>query len=689
MSRRSRFRVFSFVMLAMILASIIFLNLIVSQSPKRFDVTATGEHKLSERTTRLLAALPGKFSILIWADFTRVNPAARETVVDLIEQFRRNATQLEVSSVDTSTTTGQATFASVLTQLAERDKQGILTQGRADGAVITSVRSFAQVLESTAPAKIQALAQTLNDPAVAQAVASRAAAVQTTAKELIKLATNAESLLATDAASCDAAARTLQDALASPLQQFSIFIREVSRLGESSTDARVSAAAKDLVSSLSTPRDSLASAVDMLAKTPRPALARVADALKNPRGILVIGPADLGLIALDFDELFPATPSARADTRRNAEELFSTAIGSLSVPNKPIVVLTHAESQPLLTSRARLFDALAAHFSRRAIDLVEYSVITQPEPPRPEDLDPTRTRPIIFLVLSPDSSVPAAGPSDKPGAERALLLGKALSKLAAAGASICLNVNPSLIPLSEQADPVTIFAIDFGLRIDSARPIVQVTNAAGRPTFAFDRVIQPLNSTHPITTAIRGLPTFVGFPISVEHTRPTDGSEVQVTDLYAIDGGSSWAEHEWISIWQTSPNKRNDLAPPTLDPAKDNPRGPFVVAAASERTRPSLPAQRLVFVGSNNWFADFITQATETVDGRVIRSFPGNLELMDASIDWLAHQEALIAPAPDSQAIAIIQPLANAQITLLRAILIIALPASVLLLGVIYRCIRG
>ncbi len=689
MNHRNRFWTLTFVMLILALVSIVFLNVIVSRSPVRIDATATGEHELSPRTQQLLKNLPADFSVLIWANFNQVDTVAKQNVVDVVTQFRRNTQRVLISTADLSTPDGQEVFRTVLTDLAERDKVGIITHGQQVQAVIKSTYDFAKILDETAPGQLEALSQTLSDPNIRKAVSSRAQAVRAASKEFIKIAAAANTLLSTDAANTDSASRVLRDGLSASLLQFSTFVKEISKLADGSPDAAVTARANELVQTVGTARDALAAEFDKLAKTPRPAIARVAEAIKSPRGVLVIGPSDLGLVALDFDELF-ASSGGKADNRRQTEDLLATALISLSVPNKPIVVLTHAESEPLLTSGSRLFDELVAHLGRRGIDVVEYSAAIQPSPPTPAELDPTRTRPIVFLVLAPDSSSSARSPTDQPGAQRAQVLGQALSALSASGASICLSVNPSILPLSQQQDPVTTFALDFGLRVDSGRPIVQLKGAAGKQFADFDFVLQPLDSDHVISRAIKGLPTFLGFAVPFEPVKPTDGSEVKITDLYSIaPADTTWAEHEWIGVWQTAANKRSELVPSTFDPAKDSNRGPFVVAAAVERTRPDKIVQRLVYVGSNNYFADFITQARENIDGRQISTFPGNFELLESSLLWLAHQEATIAPAPSSQAIAIIQPLTAARINLLRIGLIVGLPILILALGVLYRYIRG
>ena len=81
------------------------------------------------------------------------------------------------------------------------------------------------------------------------------------------------------------------------------------------------------------------------------------------------------------------------------------------------------------------------------------------------------------------------------------------------------------------------------------------------------------------------------------------------------------------------------------------------VAVASERFEVGKPSQRLVAVGSNSWYMDAVSRQTANVDGRMVLAYPGNSEMFEAAVWWLAGQDDLIAQSPSAQAVAIIQPM--------------------------------
>ena len=83
------------------------------------------------------------------------------------------------------------------------------------------------------------------------------------------------------------------------------------------------------------------------------------------------------------------------------------------------------------------------------------------------------------------------------------------------------------------------------------------------------------------------------------------------------------------------------------------------------------------------------TQRQESVDGRVVTMFPGNLELLESSVYWLANQDELIAQSPSAQSVAVIQPMQVNVLSGLRITMIAGLTFAVLALGGVLRLLRG
>jgi hypothetical protein len=83
-----------------------------------------------------------------------------------------------------------------------------------------------------------------------------------------------------------------------------------------------------------------------------------------------------------------------------------------------------------------------------------------------------------------------------------------------------------------------------------------------------------------------------------------------------------------------------------------------------------------------------VTQQGRLVDGRPVLQNPGNLELLDASVHWLAHQDELIAQSAAATAAPMVRAIDERSLRLVRFATIGGLPVFVLLCGVALRVLR-
>ncbi|MHC4709415.1 MAG: hypothetical protein ACYTA3_03080, partial [Planctomycetota bacterium] len=75
-----------------------------------------------------------------------------------------------------------------------------------------------------------------------------------------------------------------------------------------------------------------------------------------------------------------------------------------------------------------------------------------------------------------------------------------------------------------------------------------------------------------------------------------------------------------------------------------------VIVAAQGHSGVTGRDQRFLLVGSGGWLLSYITDIATSIGGeRVALEFPGNYELLLASVAWLAHLDDLIAPSAVSQ----------------------------------------
>jgi len=124
---------------------------------------------------------------------------------------------------------------------------------------------------------------------------------------------------------------------------------------------------------------------------------------------------------------------------------------------------------------------------------------------------------------------------------------------------------------------------------------------------------------------------------------------------------------------------RDELTP-TAEPADR-----WISAATSEN---EITGQRAVVVASQIWFADLFTQQQTQVEGRNIWVNPGNMELLESSLYWLAGLDEFIAPSPHTLDIPRIKPLTSTQLSLIRWTLIVILPMLTLLIGIALRFLK-
>jgi hypothetical protein len=322
----------------------------------------------------------------------------------------------------------------------------------------------------------------------------------------------------------------------------------------------------------------------------------------------------------------------------------------------------------------------------RGVDVVEWSVLLEAEPTQLSRLDPSGQRPAVFIVLPPDSTATARASEGRGGIERSQRLGAALEKLLVSSKNVLLSVNPSIQQTYGDTDPVAAALKPLGIEPASGKPIMtELASENGRGVETDRAVLANEDGTNPIHGAIRGLPTYLPWPIGLT-IKP---ESKDVTPLIALPtADNTWGESRWLLLWQTPRQQRARLGEmPKFDAGQDE-RGPWTLAAAVERANAGSK-QRVVVVGSSGWFFDTITQAAASVDGRVVAQFPGNMELFDASVLWLTGGDELIAQSPQADAVPLVGAIDPQRLLVLRLLLILGVPLAVLALGVVHRVVFG
>ncbi|GJQ31025.1 MAG: hypothetical protein HBSAPP03_29090 [Phycisphaerae bacterium] len=703
----------------------IFANVLGDEFRYRPDVTRLREQTLAPGTQRLLARLDHEHRIVIAADMKSIDPRARQTARDVLESMASTTDQFTFTFIDTGSTAGLSQYRDLVRTLIERERDTLTKQTASIELGNAGCISLASYLGDTLSAALlgvqdklpagtpeaTALRRTFEQAAASARVASRdlGDAAQRSG-EALKSRLGGMPLPATDLA-----ASTISQALARAVDVMTAAAQETRALAERSNGPAAEAAGT-LAPEIERRRDQALIVLEAMRRIDRVDLLRVTRVLETGQAALVIGPPEAGLAAIDLDALFPpgslldAKGSTRMDLRRRAEELFAAGLGSLVATRRPIVLLVHAEVSPLLT-QDRLFNKLTERLRLRGIDLVEWPVVLQQDPPSllgvdPDARNPEKARPIVPVILAPDSSA-APGRGGTPGGpQRAERLGEVARQIAERGDNLLVCANPSVLPGQGTADPMVACLARFGLTADTGRPLLRDSvSPRGRAvdTVLFLQSIEESTSgSAPINGAVRGLPTAFSWPIALFERPISDKSRITIQPLYTIDAGPShWAESEWLRLWQTPPESRALIAQddlPKMDPSRDSvwPEGRptdtpqrWLLAAAVQRSELGRKPQRAVIVGSNSWFIDNVTQNAVVVDGRPTYRNPGNIELFEASVYWLAEQDSLIAQSPSALAVPMVASLSDETVARLRLAMILGMPLGVLMLGMLYRLVRG
>ncbi len=707
--------------LAAFTACVVFANILAERLAPRIDLTAAGEHELSPRTKALLGRLDKGYRIVIATRFDDSNRRARRRLEDVLDRFKQSAgegvlstTMIDLASSD-SESDGQRAFAELQRDLADRERGTISVHANTLGDSFAACDELATTLDALA-GNLESLRDRLavgeaalvptRDTLDAGARQSRA-----NARSLRELAEKLRGELASQqqnsiVPNTPPMIENVRDAVSST----ATYLDAVAEgLGKFAANEQVPKGARDrarpLPATITPARDLASRTADRLSRLPTLEILRVASVIQSQSAALVIGPggaeggpASAGLAphrvnlnAIPIERLLPLD-SAPGDQRQDAEELISTALAALADPIRPIVVLVHAERTAGLSKAA--FTSMADRLALRGIEWVEWACAVDAEPPSLARFDPANARPVVYVVVSTNSA--ASGQGGTSGVERAQRLGRVIATLISQGKSVLLSSYPSTLPAFGQQDPIVASLAPLGVAIDTARPVLRErATTGGRFVEAFTRAtaLRPTASIdHPLLGAIGNLPTVFTWPVAIAPAPSGLAKDVTFTPLYEITDPACWAESEWMAYAQVPMDQHGPgmALAPANDSAQDLGTGPWTIAAAIERhDRSLIKPQRVVVVGANFWFVNDMLTSSVMVDQRAVPANPGNAELFESAVLWLAHQDELIAKSVTARQVALIKPMSGGSLSALRWGLMAGLPALALAFGAAWRFWRG
>jgi len=676
----------------------------------RIDLTTAGAQGLSQRSKQLLRSLEEPHEIIVALDPPGAGgqslageQSIRRRVFDVLREFDRASEFVRFSTLSAVSRADREAYEGLLERLVDLSEDAVAANAEATQGLLEAAGRLSEGLES--------LAERLHDVADAGAT-DQAGALRQSAGVVRSWAAEAERLRAT--VNQDSLAPVRAQTLVAIDQVRQQILQPIRRMGEqlvalaASLDqiaagggAEVQAVARNASNQARALGERATSSADVLERLEAPQALAVARTLETGPAVVIVSPS--GATAVQFSALFPsaqtlaASGASVASVRFVGEELIATALASLSSERNPVVILTHGIGQRLLdaagnpaTAEARrLLGAFLDRNRLRGVDVLEWAVTVDDGPPGTAEVDPEGVRPIVHVTLGAAALTPQ-------GAERLGKVSEVVKHLVEEGKPTLICVEPSQLPTVGEPDPMTVFLEEeLGLRVKSGLPLLHRESRPSGPLVTPATEIAGGEQGHPIGEALSGLRTLLGWAVPIELAEKDDanatGSLQTWPILLARKQGESWAESEWLRFRSLSATQRAMLAdPPTPQPQFDDVDGPWIVAAATQRNRAAGAApERFVVVGSNGWFFDEFTMPAERVEGRYVASHPGNIELYEASLYWLAGLDELIAPSARSMEISRIGALSEGQAMAIRWAIAAGLPALVIIAAAAWRLARG
>ncbi|MBL0928270.1 MAG: hypothetical protein IBJ11_11575 [Phycisphaerales bacterium] len=702
--RRVRYGALTAVLITALAACCLIAGVIGQRFHARWDVTATREHTLSDRTLRVVAGLREPHEILVSADVGRFDRRSWQRVTDLLSAFAQAGPNIKVSTIDTGAPGADRAFEGVIARFAEQRAADIQA---ASGAVFAAAADTGRLAEESRVLadQLSALASAADLPeADRQALRERAQILAVHAADAAKIRAEVAAAATRQRGRVTLPEGDTAAQAAKPLNNAATTLQSIATTAE-----RLLAAARPDAPSRQPLQQAGRAAADLArrARLITDSLDRlrplepllVARLLQAQEAVLLIGPR--GVSAVELTALFPAEgpggplQTSEARVRFAGEELIGTALASLVVPEAPIVAFVHAERERLFDPRGNVNPAagiakLVERLRLRRTDAAEWAVALDRQRP---DFAAIRTardgrpRPIVWFVVGPPAQArgndPRAAAAMADRAQRLADLGKAISLLVDDRQNVLITIVPSELPAVGQTDPMVEALASLGVKADSGRPLITGVSTTAGIQPQFFQTLRAAETANIIGRALNGLAVQLPWatPIALP-APPADG--LRAEPILVVPASP---DTRGVAQWQNLARARQMPAP---DTRRDNLTGPWTVAAAIERAEtPTLPRQRLVAVAGALWFVDELTQQAAEIEGRLAAAFPGNTELIDASLHWLAGQDELISPTPQARDIPRIAQIDPVAALALRWFLIAGLPVLVLGIGAAWRLLRG
>ena len=672
------------IFLGAVAAIIVALNFFAMRPAYRaqIDATKTRAYTLSEQSRQLLEGLQGQWTIAMVVSEAGVNRSMRKQIDEVLRRYTDASPSVRVLKIDPDNPRTLREYESLLQSLNALYKDDIAKYDAALDAGAAAFKDF-QVFAQQHAVEVATGAQATpeQDPSrkrLEQSAGLLGLVAEQGQKVLDSVMEMRRVHETRPIADYDGARSTLVTSLTQWSNECDA-VAQIFRawLQRPSIDAGAKAFAQAAVENFNGMASRLAAGADPLRQLPPLDIGEIGRQLGQGEAAVILSPNRATVIP--SRQLFPKSNLQQADDggvsfdqRFRGEQLISAAIRSLTIDQMPRVVFVHAEGDPpMLRQRTNNADLIGAAGVLKAsrYDVAEWNVVKSPTRPEPA----RRGQKTVWVIVPP-------APADSMKASPAVgALYEASRQLLADGENVLLSVYPSLLAKYGQPDPFALLAAPFGIRPETGTIILeQVPAAMGANAVETRQVLQVFADETAIGRAIDGQQTLFNMPVPLQRIEgdlggPLAGVNATIHTIAAIEPRPAlWLETDW----STNFNER--------DPRPDQRvNEPIPVALSAERDSPlGGSRQRLIVVGCGGWMITNVANQVISIGGdREALLYPGNHELMLASVAWLAGMDDLIAASPLSQEISRLRGITPEVRAAWWWIIVAGVPVACVLLG--------
>jgi hypothetical protein len=369
------------------------------------------------------------------------------------------------------------------------------------------------------------------------------------------------------------------------------------------------------------------------------------------------------------------------------EQQVSTAIAALEQKKQTKVVFIRPGGAPL-TQAGNMFQEggplsdIADQLRQYNFDVMEKDITgqyamqaqmqRQPAPPEPSDAD---IKDAIWVVLSFQPKMGRQGPSPlgpklaehlKEGGSALVLFFPMADDLSDALKDWGVTARTDMVAIHE---PVASQGTSTGDMVENAQrmPIVFVTKQYG---------------DHPLAKPLASLASLLSPIVPVQASQEKGYTTTPLIPIPQTP--KSWGETDVNDAIQGKPAQFNPGTGAEGGDLPNTSQSPLYAGAAVEK-KDGKTDGRLVVLGSLQFAMNQILEIPDQgmlKRGVVVAQFPGNAELFENSIFWLAKMDSMLAISPEALQVSRIEPMGDGQLAFWRwGVLIIILPLAVVLSG--------